>query len=72
MLDAEDRAPARRHARQASTTGPPTSSARRYGLVDGRQHKLADIGAMHGISAERVRQIERHAITKLRGDSEAA
>jgi RNA polymerase sigma factor (sigma-70 family) len=38
----------------------------RYGLVDGRQHKLADIGARHGISAERVRQIEREALQKLR------
>ena len=38
----------------------------RYGLVDGRQHKLADIGARHGISAERVRQLEREAIGKLR------
>jgi len=38
----------------------------RYGLVDGRQHKLADIGARHGISAERVRQLEREAIARLR------
>ena len=38
----------------------------RYGLVDGRPHKLADIGARHGISAERVRQLEREAIAKLR------
>jgi len=38
----------------------------RYGLVDGRQHKLADIGAKHGISAERVRQLEREALGKLR------
>jgi RNA polymerase sigma factor (sigma-70 family) len=38
----------------------------RYGLVDGRQHKLADIGSKHGISAERVRQLEREAIAKLR------
>lgn len=38
----------------------------RYGLLDGRQHKLADIGTKHGISAERVRQLEREAITKLR------
>jgi len=38
----------------------------RYGLVDGRQHKLADIGARHGISAERVRQLEREALAKLR------
>ncbi len=38
----------------------------RYGLTDGRQHKLGDIGARHGISAERVRQLEREAIAKLR------
>ena len=38
----------------------------RYGLADGRQHKLADIGAKHGISAERVRQLEREALQKLR------
>jgi len=38
----------------------------RYGLVDGRQHKLADIGSKHGISAERVRQLEREALAKLR------
>ena len=38
----------------------------RDGLVDGRQHKLADIGVKHGISAERVRQLEREALQKLR------
>jgi RNA polymerase primary sigma factor len=38
----------------------------RYGLVDGCQHKLADIGLRHGISAERVRQLEREALRKLR------
>ena len=38
----------------------------RYGLTDGRQHKLADIGVRHGISAERVRQLEREALNKLR------
>ncbi|TXJ07211.1 MAG: sigma-70 family RNA polymerase sigma factor [Aeromicrobium sp.] len=40
--------------------------ASRYGLADGRQQKLADIGRRHGISAERVRQVERQAIAKLR------
>ncbi|HET9128109.1 MAG TPA: sigma-70 family RNA polymerase sigma factor [Propionibacteriaceae bacterium] len=39
---------------------------RRYGLLDGRQAKLADIGAVWGITAERVRQIERHALETLR------
>ncbi|MGI8769072.1 MAG: sigma-70 family RNA polymerase sigma factor [Propionibacteriaceae bacterium] len=45
---------------------------RRYGLLDGRQAKLADIGALWGITAERVRQIERHAIAKLRTSTELA
>ena len=39
---------------------------RRYGLVDGRQAKLADIGVHWGITAERVRQIERQALATLR------
>jgi RNA polymerase sigma factor (sigma-70 family) len=38
----------------------------RFGLSDGRVHKLADIGARHGISAERVRQLEREALNRLR------
>src|SRR5690606_29936184 len=38
----------------------------RYGLLDGRQQKLIDIGRRHGISAERVRQVERQALAKLR------
>ena len=45
---------------------------RRYGLLDGRQAKLADIAQIWGITAERVRQIERHAIAKLRDKSIAA
>ena len=39
---------------------------RRYGLLDGRQAKLADIGTHWGITAERVRQIERLALAKMR------
>jgi len=46
----------------------------RFGIADGRQQKLADIGARHGISAERVRQLEREALQKLRriGDPDLA
>lgn len=43
----------------------------RNGLLDGRQHKLADIGARYGISAERVRQVEREAIERLKGIARA-
>ena len=39
---------------------------RRYGLLDGRQAKLADIGTHWGITAERVRQIERAALATMR------
>ena len=46
----------------------------RYALSDGRQHNPADVGAKHGISAERVRQLEREALQKLRriGDPDLA
>ncbi|MDR1807617.1 MAG: sigma-70 family RNA polymerase sigma factor, partial [Propionibacteriaceae bacterium] len=39
---------------------------RRYGLVDGSPSKLADIGQRWGITAERVRQIERKALAEIR------
>lgn len=38
----------------------------RYGLTDGTEYTLADIGRQLGISRERVRQIEDEALRKLR------
>ena len=38
----------------------------RYGLIDGTEYTLADIGKKLEISRERVRQIEVEALTKLR------
>ena len=71
VLDAEDRA--RLEAMLASLDERSADVVRRrYGLLDGRQAKLSDIAAVWGITAERVRQIERHAISKLRSESEAA
>ena len=71
VLDAEDRA-----RLDGMLDGLDDRSAdvvrRRYGLLDGRQAKLADIGAHWGITAERVRQIERLALTKLREAGSAA
>jgi RNA polymerase nonessential primary-like sigma factor len=40
--------------------------ALRFGLDDGRSLTLAKIGDRLNISRERVRQIEREALTKLR------
>ena len=42
---------------------------RRYGLLDGRQAKLGDIGKVWGITAERVRQIERAALANMRSSA---
>ena len=71
VLDAEDRA---RLDDMLSSLDERSADVvrRRYGLMDGRQAKLADIAAVWGITAERVRQIERHAIAKLRSSQELA
>ncbi|MFT4294632.1 MAG: sigma-70 family RNA polymerase sigma factor [Micropruina sp.] len=71
VLDAEDRA---RLDGMLSALDERSADVvrRRYGLLDGRQAKLADIAAVWGITAERVRQIERHAIAKLRSTQDIA
>jgi RNA polymerase sigma factor (sigma-70 family) len=71
VLDAEERA---RLEQMLSRLDERSADVvrRRYGLLDGRQAKLADIGQVWGITAERVRQIERHAIAKLRSGELAA
>ncbi|MBE7323166.1 sigma-70 family RNA polymerase sigma factor [Nocardioides sp. Y6] len=73
VLDAESRARLEELVDQLDERSADIVRAR-YGLSDGRQHKLADIGAKHGISAERVRQLEREALQKLRrlGDPDLA
>lgn len=70
VLDAEDRA---RLDGMLSSLDDRSADVvrRRYGLVDGRQAKLADIGQHWGITAERVRQIERMALTKMREATDA-
>ncbi|WP_342667537.1 sigma-70 family RNA polymerase sigma factor [Deinococcus pimensis] len=42
----------------------------RHGLLDGREHTLEEVGQHFGLTRERVRQIERKALTKLQGGPE--
>ncbi|GAB0102750.1 hypothetical protein JMUB6875_17200 [Nocardia sp. JMUB6875] len=41
----------------------------RYGLSDGRPRTLEDIGAIYGVTRERIRQIESKTMSKLRHPS---
>lgn len=38
----------------------------RYGLVDGKQHTLEEVGKVFGVTRERIRQIESKALRGLR------
>ena len=38
----------------------------RFGLIDGKEQTLAQIGKVMGISHERVRQVEKQAFSKLK------
>jgi RNA polymerase primary sigma factor len=43
----------------------------RFGLAGARAYTLDEVGRMFGVSRERIRQIERHALTKLQAVPEA-
>jgi len=38
----------------------------RYGLIDGKDHTLEEVGQYFNVTRERIRQIESKAIRKLR------
>jgi RNA polymerase primary sigma factor len=38
----------------------------RFGLIDGRPHTLDEISHVHGVTRERIRQIETKTMAKLR------
>jgi RNA polymerase primary sigma factor len=44
----------------------------RYGLVDGREHTLTEVGERYGIGRDRARRIERDALVRLRKMASAA
>lgn len=41
----------------------------RYGLLDGQQHTLEEVGKLMGVTRERVRQLEAQALNRLRHSS---
>ena len=43
----------------------------RFGLVDGHQHTLEEVGRVFGVTRERIRQIESKTLLKLRHPSNA-
>ncbi|MCZ4118500.1 sigma-70 family RNA polymerase sigma factor [Streptomyces sp. H39-S7] len=38
----------------------------RYGIEDGRERTLTEVGKQHGLTRERIRQIEKHALADLK------
>jgi len=46
--------------------------AKRFGLSDGTEHTLEEVGRLHSVTRERIRQIESKALRKLRHPSRAA
>ncbi|KAA0930675.1 sigma-70 family RNA polymerase sigma factor [Streptomyces apricus] len=38
----------------------------RYGIEDGRERTLTEVGKEHGLTRERIRQIEKHALMELK------
>ncbi|MFT2015504.1 RNA polymerase sigma factor RpoD/SigA [Streptomyces sp. 796.1] len=38
----------------------------RYGMEDGRERTLTEVGKQHGLTRERIRQIEKHALLELK------
>ncbi|WP_156727060.1 sigma-70 family RNA polymerase sigma factor [Streptomyces apocyni] len=38
----------------------------RYGIDDGRERTLTEVGKQHGLTRERIRQIEKHALIELK------
>ena len=38
----------------------------RYGMEDGKERTLTEVGRQHGLTRERIRQIEKHALLELK------
>jgi RNA polymerase primary sigma factor len=60
-----------RHALDGLTPREATIMAMRFGLYDGNPHTLDEIGRALGLTRERIRQLEKQSLSKLRHPSRA-
>jgi RNA polymerase primary sigma factor len=71
LVDRQLMADQLRHALDALTPREATIMAMRFGLYDGNPHTLDEIGKVLGLTRERIRQLEKQSLSKLRHPSRA-
>ncbi|HEV8280030.1 MAG TPA: RNA polymerase sigma factor [Streptosporangiaceae bacterium] len=71
LVDRQLMADQLRHALDALTPREATIMAMRFGLYDGNPHTLDEIGRALGLTRERIRQLEKQSLSKLRHPSRA-
>jgi RNA polymerase primary sigma factor len=71
LVDRQLMAEQLRSALDALTPREATIMAMRFGLYDGNPHTLDEIGKALGLTRERIRQLEKQSLSKLRHPSRA-
>jgi RNA polymerase primary sigma factor len=71
LVDRQIMAEQLRHALDALTPREATIMSMRFGLYDGNPHTLDEIGKALGLTRERIRQLEKQSLSKLRHPSRA-
>jgi len=71
LVDRQLMADQLRHALAALTPREATIMSMRFGLYDGNPHTLDEIGKALGLTRERIRQLEKQSLSKLRHPSRA-
>ena len=71
LVDRQLMADQLRHALDGLTQREATIMAMRFGLYDGNPHTLDEIGRALGLTRERIRQLEKQSLSKLRHPSRA-
>jgi RNA polymerase primary sigma factor len=71
LVDRQLMADQLRHALDALSPREATIMSMRFGLYDGNPHTLDEIGKALGLTRERIRQLEKQSLSKLRHPSRA-